>query len=184
MRRGLALALAAAVLAALAACGGGGATSGVSDAAAAREADAEVLEEILARQLGVVAAYGHALSTLDVRTLTLLRKFRAQEAEHADGVVQELRGLGAKATAVPEAIETGRLRTRAERLRFAYALESATIEAELTALAKLESATARTLLAATVANQAQHLTVLRRLLGARPVATVPTPFETGTTPAP
>jgi hypothetical protein len=63
-------------------------------------------------------------------------------------------------------------------------MESATIQAELSALGKLESPTPRTLLAATVANQAQHLAILRRLLGAKPVETFPAPFETGNTPAP
>lgn len=183
MRRGLALALVALTLAAALAACGGGETSG-AESEAAKAADAEVLNGILSRQLGAVAAYRQAMIVIDARTLALLRKFRAQEAEHADGVVKVLRGLGAKAEAEPEAIEAGTLKTRAERLRFAYALEGATIEAELSAIARLESPAARKLLAATVASQAQHLTVLRRLLGAAPVATVPGPFETGATPAP
>jgi hypothetical protein len=63
-------------------------------------------------------------------------------------------------------------------------MESATIDAELSAIARLESPGAQTLLAATAANQAQHLAILRRLLGARPIKTAPQAFETGETPVP
>jgi hypothetical protein len=185
VRRGFTLALVLLALAAgLAACGRGERDTGAATAPEAKEADAEILNEILSRQLGVVAAYPQAMSTLDVRTLALLRKFRAQEGEHADAIVKALRGLNQEAEAEPEAIEAGLLRTRTDRLRFAYEMESATIDAELSAIGRLESPSARTLLAATIGNQAQHLTILRRLLGARPVKTVPGAFETGETPVP
>ncbi len=139
---------------------------------------------MLGRQLGVVSAYRAAMVVIDARTLALLRKFRAQEGAHADAVVKALRGLGEKAEAEPEAIEAGKLKTRADRLRFAYELESGTIATELSAIAKLSSSSARTLLAATAANQAEHLAVLRRLLGAKPLQTVPEAFETGSATAP
>jgi hypothetical protein len=186
VRRALAAALAALVLAAaLGACGAGGRGGDETAASpAAKEADAALLNEILSRQLGVVAAYPQGMAGMDTATLVLLRRFRAQEGEHADGIVKSLRGLNEEADAEPEAIEAGTLKDRADRLRFVYAMESATIQAELSALGKLESPTPRTLLASTVANQAQHLAVLRRLLGAKPIETFPVPFETGNTPAP
>jgi ABC-type amino acid transport substrate-binding protein len=185
VRRGLALALALLALAAgLAACGRGERDTNAATAPEAKEADAEILNEILSRQLGVVAAYPQAMSVLDARTLALLRKFRAQEGEHADAIVKALRGLNEEAEAEPEEIAAGPLRTRTDRLRFVYEMESATIDAELSAIARLESPGARTLLATTLANQAGHLAVLRRLLGAKPVKTVPDAFETGETPYP
>ena len=55
---------------------------------------------------------------------------------------------------------------------------------EISAIASLESATTRSLLASTVANQSQHLVLLRRALGAPPAKRVPAPFENGTTPVP
>jgi ferritin-like protein len=184
MRRGLALALATLALAAgLAGCGRGSDT-GAATAPEAKAADAEILNQILSRQLGVVAAYPQAMIILGHRTLVLLRRFRAQEGEHADAIVKALRGLGEEAAAEPEAIEAGALKTEADRLRFVYAMNNATIDAELSAIAKLESPGPRSMLAATVASQAEQLTVLRRLLGARTLATVPRAFETGQTPAP
>jgi len=184
-RRAGALTLALlALVAGLAACGRGERDTNAATAPEAKEADAEILNEILARQLGVVAAYPQAMSVLDVRTLALLRKFRAQEGEHADGIVKALRGLNEEAEARPEEINAGPLRTRGDRLRFVYEMESATIDAELSAIARLESPGARTLLATTLANQAQHLAIIRQLLGARPVKTVPEAFVTGETPVP
>jgi hypothetical protein len=185
VRRGLLAALAAiALAAALGACGAGG--KGGDETASApqdKEADAALLNEILGRQLGVVAAYPQGMEGMEEATLVLLRRFRAQESEHADGIVKSLRGLGEEAEADPEKISAGQLKTRDQRLRFIYTMESATIQAELAALGKMASPTPRRLLAATVANQAQHLTILRGLLGADPVKTIPVPFETGNTPA-
>lgn len=184
MRRGLALALVAlALAAALAGCGRGSDT-GAATAADAKAGDAEILNQILSRQLGVVAAYPQAMAILDHRTLILLRKFRAQEGEHADAIVKALRGLAEEAEATPEPIEAGALKSEADRLRFVYAMNSATIDAELSAISKLESPGPRAMLAATVGNQAEQLAVLRRLLGARPLEAVPEAFETGEVPAP
>jgi hypothetical protein len=184
MRRGLALALVALALAAVLAACGRGSDTGAASTPEAKAADAEILNQILSRQLGVVAAYPQAMIVIDHRTLVLLRQFRAQEGEHADAIVKALRGLGEGAAAEPEAIEAGALKTPADRLRFVYEMNSATIDAELSAIAKLESPGARSMLAATVANQAEQLTVLRRLLGAKPLASVPEAFETGEAPAP
>ncbi len=166
------------VAATLGACGGdgGGATTSVTD----QEADAEVLNEILSRQLAAVQAYEVSFPGLHQRgNLAAARLFRAQEQEHADATLKALRGFGAEAEPEPEVIPANGLDTEAEFLVFLYELESATIESEMTAIAKLTGAAARTMIAATVANQAQHLAFLRGALGAKPLETMPTPFENG-----
>jgi hypothetical protein len=185
VRRGLlALAAAAACAALLGGCGGGGDTGPTTTAVLEKEADAEVLNEILSRQTAAVDAYGAALPALKNRAENLAQLFGAQEQEHIDGILKALRGLGEAAEPLPEPIEADDLKSEADHLRFFYEIESATIEAEMTAIAKLTAASPRVMLAATVANQAQHLVLLRRALGVRPLATVPAPFENGTTPAP
>jgi hypothetical protein len=185
VRRALALTLVAATLAlALAACGRGSGDTGAATGAEERAADAAILDEVLSRQLGVVAAYRQPMIVIDHRTLLLLRKFRAQEGEHADAVVKALRGLGESARAEPEVIRAGALKTRRDRLRFVYEMERATIALELGAIAKLSSPGTRSMLAATVGNQSEHLAILRQLLGANPLRSVPNSFETGATPAP
>jgi hypothetical protein len=183
VRRALLLVVGTAVAAAaLAACGGGGGDTSASPTDQA--ADAEVLNEILSRQSAAVVAYDHSLRGLGGPSLATARLFRAQEQEHVDAILKALRSLGAAAEPTPEPIDVSGLKSEAEYLTFLYELESATIEAELTAIARLTSPGARSLLATTVANQAQHLVLLRRALGAKSLETVPEPFENGTTPAP
>jgi hypothetical protein len=180
----LALALSAALSFALVACGGGEETSRTPTAIPDKEGDAAILNEILSRQTAVVTAYDGVLSRLHEPTLDAARLFRAQEQEHIDATLKALRGLGEEAEPAAEPIEADDLESQVDHLRFLYEMESATIEAELTAVAKLTSPSPRSMLAATVANQAQHLVLLRRALGAKPLKAVPEPFENGATPVP
>jgi hypothetical protein len=177
----LAAAVAVAAAGLLAACGsGGGTTTPVPDKAA----DAEVLNEVLSRQTAAVEAYDRSMRSLGGQALEVARLFRAQEQEHIDATLEALRGLGEKSEPAPEEIEASGLKSEAQYLTFLYEVESGTIEAELSASEKLTAPAPRSLLAATVANQAQHLVLLRRALGAKPLETLPEPFENGTTPAP
>ncbi len=166
----------------LAACGGGGGDTPTS--VTDKEADAVVLNEILARQSAAVIAYDHSLRGLGGRSLATARLFRVQEQEHVDAILKSLRSLGAAAEPPEETIEADGLKSESEYLNFLYELESATIESELSAINKLTSPAVRSMLATTVANQAQHLVLLRRELGAKWQETVPAPFESGATPAP
>jgi hypothetical protein len=182
VRRALfAAAAAVALAAALASCGsGGGTTAAVPD----READVEILNGIFSRQSAAVDAYDRTLSHLGGRNLALARVFRAQEQEHIDAIVKALRGLGGRAEPEAEEIATKNLKAEADYLAFLYELESATIDAELSAISKLSASWPRSLLASIVADQAQHLTLLRGMMGARPIDTIPGAFENGTAPAP
>ncbi|MGE5407024.1 MAG: ferritin-like domain-containing protein [Syntrophothermus sp.] len=177
-----AIALAALIAAtALASCGGG---QGPTTAALDKAGDGEALNAILSRQLGAVAAYEQSLRGIGPPYLALARRFLAQEQEHVDATLKALRGTGVPAEAEPERIPTGRPRHQQDYLRFLYELESATIEAEVGAIGQLTAPAARTMLAATVADQAQHLVWLRRALGAKPIDTFPGAFENGTAAAP
>jgi hypothetical protein len=179
VRRALALGVVGVgLLAGLSGCGGDGGSS--TDKAT----DVRVLNEILGRQLAAVDAYDGALSALHGGQLTLTRRFRAQEQEHVDATTKTLRGLEGEADPPAETIETGNLKTPREAMHFLYELESATIDAELSAVAKLTIAWPRPLIAAMAANQAQRLVLIRRALGAPARETVPSAFETGETPAP
>jgi ferritin-like protein len=166
--------------AALGACGGGGSSSGSSD----KERDVHTLNEILGRQLAVVAAYAEVLPTLHGADLATAQQFRAQEQEHVDATTKTLRGIGGEADPPPETIEADNLKTRADSLEFLYEMESATLDAELGAVGKLTVDWPRPLLASMAANNAQHLVRLRQALGAKPLETVPSAFETGEIPAP
>lgn len=179
MRRALPLGALAILAAFLAGCGGGEDGSAID-----KEADVRVLNAILARQMAAVDAYKQALPALGGVHLATAREFRAQEQEHVDATTKTLRGLEAEANPPAESIEGDGLRTPRDALRFLYELESATIDAELNAVAELTISWPRPLVASMAANQAQRLVLIRRALGARPLATVPEAFETGETPAP
>jgi Ferritin-like domain len=179
VRRALVLgAVAAGLLCGLGGCGGDSGT------ATDKEADVRVLNEILARQLAAVDAYGEALPALRGRELALARRFRAQEQEHVDATTKTLRGLDGEADPPAETIETDELRTPAEAMHLLYELESATIDAELSAVGKLTIGWPRPLIASMAANQAQRVVLIRRALGAGPLELVPEAFETGETAAP
>jgi ferritin-like protein len=183
VRRAPLLALAALLAAvALAACGeGGDVTTAVPD----KDGDAETLNRILTRQLAAIDAYDRSIPALNGAERAMAIEFRAQEQEHADAIVKALRGIGGVAEPdEEEEIEANGLRSEADHLVFLYEVESATIDDELNAISNLTAPWIRPLMATIVANQAQHLVLLRRALGAKPLETVPAPFEDGTVAAP
>jgi hypothetical protein len=142
------------------------------------------LNTVLARQEAAVEAFAEVGLALPPRLARMAAYFRAQEGEHVDAVLKALRGLKSPAESSPEPIDTSGLKSDRERLVFLYEVESATIDEELSAISKLEAPWPRSLLTSTVANQAQHLTLLRQALGTGPLASVPVPFENGTAEAP
>jgi Ferritin-like domain len=176
----------------LAGCGGGGSSTTAAPAAGAatpapsseESADAAILNTVLGRQEAAGEAFAEVGPALPPSLAKLAAYFRAQEEEHVDSVLKALRGLKSAAEPVSEPIDTSGLKSDRERLLFLYEVESATIDEELSAVSNLESSGPRSLLASTVANQAQHLTLLRQALGSGPLASVPVPFENGTAEPP
>jgi hypothetical protein len=176
------LATAVAVSLALAACGGsgGGTTTAVPDKAA----DAEILNNVLGRELAAVRAYERTLPLLHGAALASAREFRASEQEHVDAVTKALRGLGEPAAPEQEEIESDELKTQADALAFLYEVEGVSVAYDLRAISHLTSSWPRALLGSVAANQAQHLVLLRRALGADSAESIPEAFEDGTSPPP
>jgi hypothetical protein len=176
---------AAALLTALAifvaGCGGGG---GTTTAVPDKAADGETLNNVLTREMAAVGAYDRTLPLLHGAALAEARQFRAQEQEHIDAIVKALRGLGEKAAPEEEAIESEGLRSQADGLGFLYEVESVSIAGDLRAISHLTAPWPRSLLGSIAADQAQHLVLLRRALGAPASELIPGAFEDGTTPAP
>lgn len=181
-RRALAAAgLAVALTLFVGACGSAGdTTTAVPDKAA----DVEILNTVLAREQAAVGAYDRVLPRLRGPALAAARRFRAQEQEHTDAVVKALRGLGGEVEPKQEEIEANGLGSRAGALAFLYELESVSVADGLRAVSNLSAAWPRALLGSIVANQAQHLVLLRRALGVGGDELVPRAFEDGTIPAP
>jgi hypothetical protein len=177
----LPLATLVALALALGGCGGGaGTTTAVPDKAA----DAEILDNVLGRELAAVGAYDRMLPLLHGGALASAREFRAQEQEHVDALTKALRGLGEPAAPEEEEIESEGLKTQTDALAFLYEVEGVSVAYDLRAISHLTSPWPRSLLGSVAANQAQHLVVLRRALGADAAESIPGAFEDGTTPAP
>jgi rubrerythrin len=168
-------------------CGGGGATT---TAVPDKAADAEILNNVLGRELAAVRAYERTLPLLHGAALASAREFRASEQEHVDAVTKALRGLGEAAAPAEEEIESDALEkpadavTQADALAFLYEVESVSVAYDLRAISHLTSAWPRVLLGSVATNQAQHLVLLRRALGADAAESIPEAFEDGTSPPP
>ncbi|HEY3552217.1 MAG TPA: ferritin-like domain-containing protein, partial [Solirubrobacterales bacterium] len=161
VRRALLLGAACSLLAiGLGACGGGSASGGVSE----KERDVRTLNELLGRQLAVVVAYNQVLHHLNGPDHAAAQQFRAQEQEHVDAVTKILRGIGGEADPPAETIEANDLKTRADSLEFLSAMESATLDSELSVVGKLNVDWPRPQIASMAANQAQRLVLIRRAL--------------------
>jgi hypothetical protein len=198
LRRAAAAIALAAALGALTGCGSGGSTTAPAAnlpastgggtatevstpvPVAEQSADGVLLNKVLSRQEEAIDAYTKVIPALSPHLARMASYFRAQEQEHVDAVLKAMRGLRAATEPMPEPAEPGDLKSDRERLEFLYQVESATIDEELSAISKLEATWPRSLLASTVANQGEHLTLLRQALGAGPLASVPVPFENGT----
>jgi ferritin-like protein len=166
----------------VAGCGSGGGGGGGTETE--RNADATLLNQMLGRQLGAVAAYEQVIPHLRGADRVAARKFRAEEQEHVDATVKVLRGIGAEADPPAETIEGNQLESSSDYLHFLYDLESATIDAELSLIGKLATPWPRPLFGSMAANQAQRLVLIRRALGATPLEAIGSAFEDGNVPAP
>jgi len=157
----------------------------VRDAFAAAGGDEEILLAALRLEQGLVVAYRTlaASGDLDARAAALARHFGDQEQQHLDVVSKQLQTLGGVVPSepAPAVVKAGRealtgVHGQAALLAFAGALEQNAIAAYYVAQQALRRAEFLQTTAAIMANEGQHLAVLREALGRPPV---PNAFETG-----
>jgi rubrerythrin len=150
------------------------------DAFAQADGDAAVLRAAIGLEQTIVVAYDYALSKgglLDARARRFVRSFREQERQHATALTSALRAMGGTPPARPLSVRglTG-LRDQRGFLAFAIGLEEMGVAAYYDAHAKLRSAALMKTGTSIMADEGQHLVVLRTAAG-RPA--VPSAFETG-----
>ena len=157
---------------------------GVRTAFAAASGDEETMLGAVRLEQGLVVAY-RALqgSSALGAAAALARHFGDQEQAHLDAVSKQLQALGGVVPALPapNTVKAGRealtdLHTQAQLLAFAGALESNAIAAYYEAQQSLRRAEFLQTTAAIMANEGQHLALLREALHRPPV---PDAFETG-----
>jgi rubrerythrin len=182
---GALLALVALVVAGvlLAGCGDDGGGGG-SEVAAEKASDAEILNVAISQELTLVEAFDMGLPLLRPQAKALFRQLVAQEREHIDGFTKAMRGLGGEVDAKPEEIDLSEVKSERDYLLFAYDLIGLQLTHFLDDVTHLQTRAPQSFAAAIAASQAQHLVVIRRLLGAGIAESVPEAFDTGEVPPP
>jgi len=175
-----ALAILALTAGLVAGCGGG------DDGAAAdeRDSDAEIVNVSIGQELTLIRAYTLAVPLLGGEARAAARLFRAHEREHVNGLTKTIRGLGRDVEAEAEEVDLSAAESERDVLLRLYEMTSRQLTSYLEDVPHLETPAPQAFAASIAANQAQHLVVLRELLGARPVAAVPDAFDTGEVPPP
>lgn len=160
----------------------------VRDAFAEASGDAEILQNAINLEQVAVIAYDTALTggLLSPAALRVARRFRDHERQHAATLTTALTDLGGTPPAPPKDVADvdklvdglGEVRTQADVLAFLIELELSGVAAYHDAHAKLVETRLLQTAASIMANEGQHLVVLRTLARADPI---PSAFETGAT---
>ena len=142
--------------------------------------DADVIRALLELEREAVHMYGFAAKRLDGTAGRLARRIREQERAHSDGLARSVHRLG-QAPPHEGMVEMKGLRRAVDEggpafARFAAARESRVVAAYLRALGRLRRPGLCGPVASILANEAQHLTLLREYLGRDPV---PSAYESG-----
>jgi rubrerythrin len=142
--------------------------------------DAEVVRALLQLERDSVRVYEAAQGRLDGVAGRLARRILEQERAHARGLARSLRQLGRAPAREPAAqipgLERAIARGPGAFASFAARHEAEIVGAYLQALERLRRPGLRSPVASILANEGQHLALLRETLGDDPV---PRAFETG-----
>lgn len=158
----------------------------VRSAFAQDDEDGAVLQSAITLERVTVIAYDTVIGggLLSPPVSGVLRGFRAQERQHADALTTALTDLGGTPPSPPEGVADVEkivegledVRSQADVLSFLIELETAAVAAYFDAHSKLGEAKLLQTGASIMANEGQHLVVLRRAAGRR---LLPNAFETG-----
>lgn len=155
--------------------------------------DADIVIGAVDLEQAAVLAYDTAASSglLDADQTKVAELFRDQEQEHADALITALEDLGGTPPPAPKKPEDSEalagladVKDAADIAAFAIELENSAIIAYSDAHGLLQSPDLLATGAQIMANEGQHLVVLRQVLGASPADSVPSAFEAGDDPPP
>jgi rubrerythrin len=159
----------------------------VRNAFAAGSDDTTILMSAITLEHVAVIAYDTAIASrlLSPTLLRVAQQFRAQEQQHANVLTTALKDLGGAPPPLPKGVADvdkivkglGDVKSQADVVNFAIELETAAVAAYYDAQPKLVEAKLMQTGASIMANEGQHLVVLRKAVHEDPV---PNAFETGT----
>jgi hypothetical protein len=141
-----------------------------------QQADIDILAGLLRLERRTVAAYtagGPLLTRPDAR---VARQFLDEELQHTGELLSLIKAAGGIAAPRPASFDLGHPSSEAEVLALLDSLERAQIVSYLAAIPRLSPGPVRAAVASILANDAQHLAVLRLTQGLNPV---PSAFVSG-----
>jgi rubrerythrin len=148
--------------------------------------DTTILMRAITLERVAVLAYDTVIAggLLSPSVLATVRTLRAHEQAHADTLAKALTDLGGTPPPAPQGVADvdkvvkglSDVKTQADVVRFAIALEQTTVAAYLDAQRNFVEVKLMQTSATIMASEGQHLVVLRRAAGQDPV---PSAFETG-----
>lgn len=156
----------------------------VGRAFAQTDGDAQILAGAIGLEQTAVFVYGAARANgkLGPAAKAVASRLGDQEQEHADALSRALEDLGGTPPGPPAAADVEGLaaaRSQEDILRFAVELENMAVMAYVDAHMKLQSPELLKTGTQIMANEGQHLVLLRQALGATPAQSVPSAFEAG-----
>jgi hypothetical protein len=177
-RRGLLRAAGAGLAGTLVAagCGKQSLRAQVHNSAPVLDTDVELLQQLLHLEHMGVAAYTAGTPLLAPATVKAGKLFLNDELSHAGALAGLIRAAGAKPNKPAPSYDLGRPRSSDEVLGLLHRIENAQISAYLAALPRLEPSVVKRSVVAILANDAQHVAVVRAALGQ---TAVPSAFVTG-----
>jgi bacterioferritin (cytochrome b1) len=160
----------------IAGCGGQSLKAQVSNSKPLLQSDVDLLNHLLHLEHMAIAAYTAGIPLLEQPTAKAGQLFLNDEMSHAGDVAGLVRAAGGKPIKPEPSYALGHPRTSQEVLKLLHDVENAQIAAYVDAIAVLRPGTLKQQVASILANDAQHIAVVRAALG-QPA--IPSAFVTG-----
>jgi Ferritin-like domain len=159
----------------IAGCGTRSLRSRVKKGAKVAPADVDVLNQLLALEYHAVAAYTAGIPFLRRPEHKAAKQFLGQEVTHASTLAGLIKQAGGKPVTPEPSYDLGRPRED-DILALLHKLEADQLQGYIELIPALTKGKLRATAAAIMANDAQHLAVIRQQQGQPPI---PSPFATG-----
>jgi rubrerythrin len=143
--------------------------SSSSSATAPRSADIAILNNALDLEHMAIAAYTSGIPLLSGTTQKAAKQFLLQELAHASALSGLVKRAGGTARPPAASYALGRPRGAGDVLALLDTIERSAITAYVDAIPKVSSGAVRAKLASILANEAQHIALVRQSLGHAPV---------------
>jgi hypothetical protein len=153
----------------LAACGGSSKHPPVLTPARVASADAAIVNDLLRVEYYAATAYIAGAPLLSGHNRRLADRFLNQELSHIDELTNLLRAAHVAPAGEAASYDLGHPRGATDLLELFHRVERLTIRAYLDAIPKFSSGRVRAAAVSILANEAQHVSIVRRNLGLTPV---------------